>query len=186
MALVPTIPMELGFKAPEFTLQDTRTNKPLSLEELKSPHATVVMFICNHCPYVKHIMQGLVGLAQSFLPKGVAFIAISSNDTSRYPEDGPEQMKALAEKWQFPFPYLYDETQEVAKAYQAACTPDFNIFDGELKCVYRGQLDDSRPGNGLPVTGSSIRKVLDAILLHQAVPSEQRPSIGCSIKWKTD
>ncbi|HAS46900.1 MAG TPA: thioredoxin family protein [Microscillaceae bacterium] len=184
MALTPTKQIPLGFTAPDFSLPDTISGKTLSLEELKSDQATVVMFICNHCPYVKHINEGLVQLANDYLPKGVAFVAISSNDVANYPEDSPERMKIVAEELGYPFPYLYDETQEVAKAYTAECTPDFSIFDGDLRCVYRGQLDGSRPGSGVPVTGTDIRKALDAILAKETVSTEQIPSVGCNIKWK--
>lgn len=184
MALTPTRQIPLGFTAPDFTLPDTVSGKTLSLNELKSDKATVVMFICNHCPYVKHVNEGLVQLANDYIPKGVSFIAVSSNDVANYPEDSPEQMKVVAEKLGYPFPYLYDETQEVAKAYTAECTPDFSIFDGNLKCVYRGQLDGSRPGSNMPVTGKDIRAALDAILANQAVSEEQIPSVGCNIKWK--
>lgn len=142
------------------------------------------MFICNHCPYVKHVMQGLVDLAKDYIPKGIAFVAINSNDVDNYPDDHPDLMKDVAERYGFPFPYLFDETQEIALAYSAACTPDFNIFDGELKCVYRGQLDDSRPGNKLPVTGKDIRDALDAVLAGKKVSENQIPSVGCNIKWK--
>jgi thiol-disulfide isomerase/thioredoxin len=174
----------LGATAPSFTLPDVVSNQEVSLEALKSDVATVIMFICNHCPYVKHVQKQLVQLANDYLPKGVAFIAINSNDAVQYPEDGPDNMKKVAEEFQYPFPYLYDETQKVAKDYQAACTPDFYIFDGKLSCVYRGQLDDSRPGNGLPVTGSYIRAALDSILNNEPIQVQQKPSIGCNIKWK--
>ena len=184
MALTPTKQIPLGFTAPDFSLPDTISGKTLSLEELKSDQATVVMFICNHCPYVKHINEGLVQLANDYLPKGVAFVAISSNDVANYPEDSPERMKIVAEELGYPFPYLYDETQEVAKAYTAECTPDFSIFDGDLRCVYRGQLDGSRPGSSVPVTGTDIRKALDAILAKETVSTEHIPSVGCNIKWK--
>jgi len=184
MALTPTKQIPLGFIAPNFSLPDTISGKTLSLSELKSDKATVVMFICNHCPYVKHVNDGLVQLANDYLPKGVTFIAINSNDVASYPEDSPERMKVVAEELSYPFPYLYDETQEVAKAYTAECTPDFSIFDGNLRCVYRGQLDGSRPGSGIPVTGKDIRKALDAILANEIVSTEQIPSVGCNIKWK--
>jgi len=143
------------------------------------------MFICNHCPFVKHVNLQIVKLANDYIPKGIAFIAISSNDAKLYPEDSPEKMKEYAARLSYPFPYLYDNSQEVAKAYDAACTPDFFIFDRELKCVYRGQLDDSRPSNNNPVTGIDIRKALDAILSGKGVSKDQKPSIGCNIKWKT-
>lgn len=156
----------------------------MSLQELKGAKATVMMFICNHCPYVIHIREELIRMAYAYQPLGIGFIAISSNDVSRYPDDSPEKMKELAVGMQFPFPYLYDETQEVAKQYFAACTPDFSIFDEHLSCIYRGQLDSARPGNGLPVNGEDIRRVLDAVLAGREVPAHQVPSIGCGIKWK--
>ena len=184
MALTPTIQIPLGFTAPGFNLPDPVNGGYKSLSELKSDHATVVMFICNHCPYVKHVNEGLVKLANDYIQKGVSFIAINSNDVVNYSEDSPENMKKCAERLNYPFPYLFDESQEVAKAYDAACTPDFNIFDGDMKCVYRGQLDDSRPGNGKPVTSKDMRDVLDLILAGKEVPKEQIPSIGCNIKWK--
>lgn len=177
--------LPLGTIAPGFTLPDTVSGKMVSLDELKSEQATVVMFICNHCPFVKHVDEQLVALAHDYQAKGVAFIAISSNDAENYPQDRPELMKAEAEKLRYPFPYLYDESQGVAKAYKAACTPDFYVFDGELKCAYRGQLDDSRPDNGKPVTGSDLRLALDEILDGKAVSGPQIPSLGCNIKWKS-
>ncbi|MFD1424549.1 thioredoxin family protein [Laceyella tengchongensis] len=184
MALTESNMFPLGATAPSFTLPDVVSNQEVSLEALKSDVATVIMFICNHCPYVKHVQKQLVQLANDYLPKGVAFIAINSNDAVQYPEDGPDNMKKVAEEFQYPFPYLYDESQQVAKDYQAACTPDFYIFDGKLSCVYRGQLDDSRPGNGLPVTGSYIRAALESILNNEPIQVQQKPSIGCNIKWK--
>jgi thiol-disulfide isomerase/thioredoxin len=143
------------------------------------------MFICNHCPYVKHVQPELVRVANDYIHKGISFAAISSNDVYRYPEDGPEQMKVVAQSNQFPFPYLFDETQEVAKAFDAACTPDFYIFDKHMVLVYRGQLDDSRPGNGIPLSGTDIRNALNNLLAGQAVDMNQKASIGCSIKWKS-
>lgn len=178
--------LPIGTRAPDFALLDTVTGTTRSLQELKSGFASVIMFICNHCPYVKHVQEGIVQLARDYLPKGVSFIAISANDAEQYPDDSPEKMKELAEQFHFPFPYLYDETQETAKAYDAACTPDFFIFDGDLKCVYRGQMDSSRPKNDLPVTGRDIRDALDALLQGRSVNLKQTPSIGCSIKWKVD
>ena len=142
------------------------------------------MFICNHCPYVKHVINGIVELANDYIPKGISFIAISSNDVENYPDDSPDKMKEEAARLGFKFPYLYDESQDVARAYQAACTPDFNIFDAELKCVYRGQLDDSRPGNKIPVSGKDIRKALDDLLSGKKISEDQVPSVGCNIKWK--
>lgn len=184
MAATPSNMIPLGFDAPDFTLLDTVSGETKNLNGLKSDTATVIMFICNHCPFVKHVNDGLVKLGNDYMPKGISFIAISSNDANNYPEDSPEKMKRYAENLNYPFPYLYDETQEVAKAYDAACTPDFYIFDGSLKCVYRGQLDNSRPGNRLPVTGSDIRHALDNILAGEPVNDQQIPSIGCGIKWK--
>jgi peroxiredoxin len=184
MAATPSTMMPLGTIAPDFTLLNTVTGEIVSLQDLKSDVATLVMFICNHCPYVKHIDAQLVKLATDYQSKGVAFIAISSNDVENYPDDSPEKMKEVAQQLGYPFPYLYDETQEVAKAYQAACTPDFFLFDKDLKCVYRGQLDGSRPKNDVPVTGEDMRAALDAVLAGQPVNPEQIPSIGCNIKWK--
>lgn len=174
----------IGFTAPDFILWDAISNKKRSLNEIKSDKATVIIFICNHCPFVKHVNDELVRLANLYIPKGISFIAINSNDVKNYPEDSPEKMKEYAARLNYPFPYLYDESQEVAKAYDAACTPDFYIFNKDLKCVYRGQLDDSRPSNGKPVTGKDIRNALDAILDKRQVSSHQLPSIGCNIKWK--
>lgn len=184
MARTPSTMLPLGTIAPDFTLPDTVSGQEMSLQSLKSDVATLIMFICNHCPYVKHIQAQLVSLAKEYQTKGVSVIAINANDVENYPDDSPEKMKEVAEQWAYPFPYLYDESQAVAKAYQAACTPDFYIFDKHLKCVYRGQLDDSRPQNGLPVTGKDIREALDAVLLNVPVDEEQKPSVGCNIKWK--
>lgn len=172
--------LALGTKAPDFELLNTKTSKLCKLEKLKSSIATVIMFICNHCPYVKHVQKQLVQLAKDYQPKGITFIAISANDAENYPEDAPKKM---AEQ-NYPFPYLYDETQTTAKAYQAACTPDFYIFNKDLLCVYRGQLDDSRPGNKIPVTGKSLRAALENILAGKSIDSNQNPSMGCNIKWK--
>jgi peroxiredoxin len=185
MSATPSTMLELGTKAPDFELLDPMTGKSLSLERIQSDQATVIMFICNHCPYVKHVRHELTQLGEDYIPKDVSFVAISSNDVGHYPEDSPEKMKEVAEEWDLPFPYLYDETQEVAKAYQAACTPDFYIFDGNLKLVYRGQLDDSRPGNNVPVSGKDIRNALENILAGMPVNKNQKPSIGCNIKWKS-
>ncbi len=184
MALTPSRMLPLGTKAPAFELIDTITGEKMSLEELKSPIATVIMFICNHCPFVKHIQTGLAEFAKKFQAKDISFIAINSNDITAYPEDAPDKMRELAKKLNFTFPYLFDETQAVAKAYDAACTPDFYIFDRDLKCVYRGQFDDSRPGNTVPVTGDSIRAALENILAGKTVDPHQKPSIGCNIKWR--
>jgi len=176
--------LPLGTRAPAFTLPDTVSGKQLSLDALKGARGTVVMFICNHCPYVKHVNAGLVQAAKDYAPKGIAFVAISSNDVASYPEDGPDKMHSVAWQLGYPFPYLYDESQAVAKAYQAACTPDLFLFDSQLACVYRGQLDDSRPGSGVPVTGKDLRAAMDALLAGTPVSPEQKPSVGCNIKWK--
>lgn len=184
MALTPSNMLPLGTMAPDFTLHDVISGEQRSLEELKSDKATVIMFICNHCPYVKHVQKGLVELANDYIPRGVSFIAINSNDVQNYPDDSPENMKKVAYRLNYPFPYLFDETQQVARSYDAACTPDFYIFDSGMKLVYRGQMDDSRPGNDKPVTGKDIRDALDKILDGEQVDAEQMPSIGCNIKWK--
>ncbi|RKZ54238.1 MAG: thioredoxin family protein [Candidatus Parabeggiatoa sp. nov. 3] len=184
MASTPSTMMPLGTTAPDFSLLNTVTGDTVTLQTLKSDTATVIMFICNHCPYVKHVQGELVKLAKDYQPKGIAFIAINANDVVNYPDDSPDKMKVVAQQLGYSFPYLYDETQEVAKAYQAACTPDFYVFDKDLKCVYRGQLDDARPRNDAPVTGKDIRVALDAILAGEPVNPEQIPSIGCNIKWK--
>lgn len=184
MPALTTIPLELGYKAPAFNLLDVVSNENKTFEDLKGEKATVVMFICNHCPFVKHINGQLAQLAKDYQAKGVGFIAISSNDAERYIGDAPDRLKAQAVDNDFSFAYLYDETQEVAQAYKAVCTPDFSIFDGGDLCVYRGQLDSSRPGNGQPVDGKDMRAALDAILSGDPIAEPQRPSMGCSIKWK--
>lgn len=184
MARTPSNMLPLGTKAPEFELLDTASNKTLSLEKLKGKNGTVVMFICNHCPFVVHVNPELSRLGKEYQAKGIGFVAISSNDVANYPQDAPHLMKEKAKALEYSFPYLYDETQEVAKAYDAACTPDFYLFDANLELVYRGQLDDSRPGNGLPLTGSDLRNAMDAVLNEKAIDSNQKPSIGCNIKWK--
>jgi thiol-disulfide isomerase/thioredoxin len=184
MTLTPSNMLPLGTQAPAFTLLDTITGKQMSLGQLKSDIATVIMFICNHCPFVKHMEHELVRLAKDYQPKKIAFVAISSNDIENYPEDAPDKMRENAAHLDFTFPYLYDETQTVAKAYRAACTPDFYIFDKDLRCVYRGQLDDSRPGNHISVTGKDIRAALDNMLAGKPVPTDQKASIGCNIKWR--
>ncbi|MEZ5015602.1 MAG: thioredoxin family protein [Flavipsychrobacter sp.] len=184
MALTESNSTEKGTQAPDFHLIDTLSNKFISLADVKGDKATVVMFICNHCPYVLHVNEALVKLASDYNTKGVGFVAISSNDVVNYPQDAPEKMKINAEKLGYPFPYLYDETQEIAKAYKAACTPDLYVFDKKLSEVYHGQLDDSRPSNGIPVTGKDIRAVLNSLLEDTTIPPVQKPSIGCNIKWK--
>jgi len=180
-----TMLLPLGTPAPYFELPDTVSGKTVSLNELKSDTATVIAFICNHCPFVKHIIHDLVRVAKQYQAKGVAFIAINSNDVVNFPDDSPERMRVTAKELNFSFPYLYDESQEVAKAYTAACTPDFYIFDGKLACVYRGQFDDSRPGSDRPITGKDLSQALDAILAGTPVNAEQKPSLGCNIKWKS-
>jgi len=183
MAATPSTMMPLGTTAPDFQLPDTVSDKVLSLAQLKGKKATMVMFICNHCPYVLHVNDELVRIAKEYQPQGVSFVAISSNDVDNYPQDGPQLMKEQAQKVGYTFPYLYDESQEVAKAYDAACTPDFYLFDSNLKLVYRGQLDDSRPGNGFPLNGKDLRNALNALLAQKPIPEDQKPSIGCNIKW---
>jgi thiol-disulfide isomerase/thioredoxin len=185
MARTPSVMVSLGTKAPGFTLPDTVSGKQVSFFDVKGKKGTVIMFICNHCPFVKHVNQELVKLANEYIGKGIGFAAINANDADNYPEDSPDKMKEVALQLKYPFPYLYDETQEVAKAYNAACTPDFFIYNSEGFLVYRGQLDDSRPGNDIPVTGKDIRHALDSLLNNQPIPAEQRPSIGCNIKWKS-
>lgn len=184
MAETPSKMIKLGSKAPEFSLFDAVSGKTVTLSEIKSDVATVVMFICNHCPYVKHINQQLAGVANEYMNKGISFVGINSNDVENYPEDAPDKMKIVAGELGYPFPYLYDETQEVAKAYDAACTPDFFVYDKDLLLVYRGQFDDSRPNGETPVTGQDLRAALDAIIAGKRVDPVQKPSIGCNIKWK--
>lgn len=183
MAQTPSNMMPLGTLAQEFSLVDTVTEKTMDLQTLKGAVGTVIMFICNHCPFVKHVNNEISNLGKIYQERGIAFIAISSNDVQNYPQDAPHLMKQVAGEEGYTFPYLYDETQAVAKAYEAACTPDFYLFDGHLKLVYRGQLDDSRPGNGIPVTGHDLRAAMNALLANEAINTEQKPSIGCNIKW---
>ena len=184
MSMTPSNMIPLGTKAANFSLFDTVSERVLSLENLKGKNATVIFFICNHCPFVIHVNEELVRLANDFISKGISFIAISSNDVDNYPQDSPGLMQKVAKNLRYPFPYLYDESQEVAKAYDAACTPDSYIFDGNLQLLYRGQLDDSRPGNGILVTGKDIRHALDCIVRGHSNTWIQKPSIGCNIKWK--
>jgi peroxiredoxin len=175
--------LALGTRAPGFALPDT-SGRSHRLEDFAGAPALLVAFICNHCPYVKHVRAGFAALAAEYLERGAAVVAIASNDAAAYPDDGLEGMKAEADAAGYVFPYLYDETQEVAKAYGAACTPDFFLFDGARRLVYRGQMDGSRPGNGVPVTGEDLRRAFDAVLAGRPVDPEQRPSLGCNIKWK--
>ena len=184
MARTPSNMLPLGTNAPEFNLIDTIDDKQKSLNDLKGNTGTVVMFICNHCPFVIHVNEELVKAANEYASKGVNFIGISSNDVEHYPQDAPDKMKIHALENGYSFPYLYDETQEIAKAYDAACTPDFYLFNANMKLVYRGQLDDSRPENGIPVNGRDLRHALDCLLSNVDIPKLQKPSIGCNIKWK--
>lgn len=184
MALTPSNMLPLGTVAPDFTLVDTVTKDTYSLQQLKGEKGTVIMFICNHCPYVKYVNEELIRVCNDYRVTGFSFVAISSNDVSKYPEDGPDAMYRHAQKEGYNFPYLYDETQEVAKAYDAACTPDFYLFDSELKLVYRGQLDNSRPGNSIPLNGRDLREAMDNILNNHPQRKDQKPSMGCNIKWK--
>lgn len=184
MANTPSNMLALGTIAPGFTLQDTISDKNLNLQNLKGKKGTVVFFICNHCPFVIHINHELVKIANDFKNKGISFLAISSNDVENYPQDAPHLMKKVAKNLHYPFPYLYDETQEVAMAYAAACTPDIYVFDKELRLVYRGQIDDSRPNNGILVTGNDLRISLQNLLEGSEISKDQKPSIGCNIKWK--
>ncbi|MCB0337257.1 MAG: thioredoxin family protein, partial [Bdellovibrionales bacterium] len=184
VAKTPSNMVDLGSAAPDFRLQNVVTGGYSSLEDFHSEKGTVIMFICNHCPFVIHVEDQLIQLAQDYSKKGFQFVAISSNDVANYPEDSPEKMKERAHTNHYPFAYLYDETQEVAKAYHAACTPDFFVYDPALKLVYRGQLDGSRPGNDIPVTGKDLRQALDCLDTGQPIPQSQTPSLGCNIKWK--
>ena len=183
MVAVNSTMLPLGTPAPPFRLPDV-TGKPVSPADFKQARALLVVFMCNHCPYVKHVRAHLAQLALDYRPRGLAMVGINSNDVENYPADSPARMAEEAKAAGYTFPYLYDETQEVAQAYRAACTPDFYLFDAEQRLVYRGQLDDSRPGNGLPVTGSDLRAALDALLAGRPVSSLQKPSIGCNIKWR--
>jgi peroxiredoxin len=184
MALTPSTMLPLGTAAPDFKLPDTN-GKIVSPADFKDKSALLVLFICNHCPYVKHIRTGLAQLAREYLPRGAAIVGINSNDVANYPEDSPVKMKEEVKSAGYTFPYLYDESQAVAKAYRAACTPDLYLFDRNQKLVYRGQFDDSRPGNGIPVTGKDLRAALDAVLAGKPIPPDQKASVGCNIKWKS-
>ncbi len=176
--------MPLGTKMPDFELMDVVTGQKVSPAQFSDKQLLLIMFICRHCPYVQHVKKELVKLANDYKDKGVGVIAISSNDAEAFPEDAPESLKEMALQEGFPFPLLYDEMQDVAKVFTAACTPDFFVFDRERKLVYRGQLDDSRPDNGKPVTGADLRAALDAVLSRLPVNQDQKPSSGCNIKWK--
>ncbi|MCC7145744.1 MAG: thioredoxin family protein [Phycisphaeraceae bacterium] len=183
MVLTPSTTVKLGTPAPEFSLLDTEGEK-VSLADFQGASAYLVMFICNHCPYVKHVAAELTRLGEDYQDRDVAVVAINANDAENYPDDSPERMKEEKVARSYTFPYLFDQTQEVAKAYQAACTPDFFLFDFNRRLIYHGQLDDSRPGNGVPVTGRDLRAALDATLAGKPVAPDQKPSMGCNIKWK--
>lgn len=183
MAETPSTMAPLGMKAPAFRLPDF-SGRMVAPDDFKDAPALLVLFLCKHCPFVRHVRRELTELVREYQAKGVAAVGIASNDTAAYPEDGPEGMAEEAREAGYTFPYLFDESQETAKAYRAACTPDFYLFDRERRLVYRGQMDDSRPGNGRPVTGADLRAALDAVLSGKAVPQEQKPSVGCNIKWK--
>ncbi|WP_416673348.1 thioredoxin family protein [Egbenema bharatensis] len=176
--------LALGTKAPEFHLPDTVSGETISLSSFTGKKALLIMFICRHCPFVKHVQAELAKMGQDYVDTDLGILAISANDAENYPDDAPDSLKAMATELGFTFPLCYDATQEVAKTYTAACTPDFFLFDGDRTLVYRGQLDDSRPGNSQPVTGKDLRAAIDAVLSDRSVPSEQKPSIGCNIKWK--
>lgn len=184
MAYTESNMLPLGAKAPAFNLPDVCSGNLTSLHNIAGSKATLVMFICNHCPYVIHINPELVRLAHEYMPKGVGFVAINSNDVEKYPDDSPENMKRVAQEIGYTFPYLFDETQAVAHAYEAACTPDFYLFDHNLNLQYRGRLDGSRPKNDIPLSGADLRNALDALLNGLPVPEKQYPSGGCNIKWK--
>lgn len=176
--------LPLGTVAPDFLLMDTNSNYSYSFKDVKGKKGTVIMFICNHCPFVLHVIDEILMIVNDYTVQGIGFAAISSNDPEKYPQDGPLQMTEFAFRKSFDFPYLFDETQEVARAYDAACTPDFYLFDREDKLVYRGQLDASRPGNNIPLSGSDLRTAIDGVLYNRAIPQDQKPSMGCNIKWK--
>ena len=184
MARTPSTMLPLGTVAPHFQLQDPVANKLVSLKDVTGERGTLVMFICNHCPYVIHVMDQFKGLADDFAGEGIGMVAINSNDVENYPQDAPPKMKELVAEQGWNFPFLHDEDQSVAIAYRAACTPDFYLFDGDLKLVYRGQLDGSRPGNDVPVTGEDLRDALQRVLSGNEPSDVQRPSLGCNIKWK--
>lgn len=184
MSRTPSMMLELGTRAPDFTLPDTASETDVSLSDFDDYKGLLVVFMCNHCPYVKNIKEKLAEVAREYREKGVATVAISSNDAENYPDDRPDKMAEEADKFDYPFPYLYDESQDVAKKYRAACTPDFFLFNKERKLVYRGQFDDSRPGNDKPVTGKDLTDAMDRLLEGKEMKENQAPSVGCNIKWK--
>ena len=184
MAQTPSSMLPLGTMAPSFNLKDTNSNYHYSFNDLKGSKGTLVVFICNHCPFVHHIVDELVMIANDYRVQGLGIMAISSNDVIKYPQDSPELMTEFAFQNRFEFPYLYDESQEVAKAFDATCTPDFFLFNSENKLVYRGQIDDSRPGNGIPTSGSDLRNAIDSVIYNRNLAAPHKPSVGCGIKWK--
>ncbi len=184
MARTPSNMVPLGTIAPEFYLKDTNSNNTYSFEDLKGSKGTLVIFMCNHCPFVLHVINEIVMIANDYRVQGLGIVAISSNDIVKYPEDSPELMTDFSLQHKIDFPYLFDETQEIAKAYDAACTPDFYLFDNQDRLFYRGQLDDSRPGNGIPLSGTDLRNAIDALIYNRTLNEIQKPSIGCNIKWK--
>lgn len=183
MVLTPSTMVNLGTKAPDFSLPGI-DGKTVSLADFSKAPALLVIFMCNHCPYVKHVAEGLATLAKEYQARGVAVVGINSNDAKKYPDDSPAKMAEEHKLRGYTFPYLFDETQDVAKAYRAACTPDFYVFDAQRRLAYRGQMDSSRPGTGVPVTGDDLRTALDTVLAGRTVGEDQRPSIGCNIKWR--
>lgn len=184
MAQTSSNMLPLGTKAPDFYLKDTVSNSYFNFNDCKGKKGTLVLFICNHCPFVHHVMDEVIRISNDYRVQGIGFVAISSNDVEKYPMDSPELMFDFAFKNHFEFPYLYDESQDVAKTYDAACTPDFYLFNNQDELVYRGQLDDSRPANGIPLSGSDLRSAIDGVVMNRLINSEQKPSIGCNIKWK--
>ena len=186
MVAVPSTMLPIGTRIPDFVLTNTVDGKPVSPRDYAGRNALLVMFICNHCPFVKHVKEELGRLAAEYEPRGLAIIAINSNDVVAYPQDGPDRMRELALEENWRFPYVLDDTQEVAKAFRAACTPDFFLFDHRQRLAYRGQLDDSRPSNGIPVSGRDLRAAIEEVVANHPVTGEQRPSIGCNIKWRVN
>lgn len=184
MARTPSTMTALGTRASDFSLTNVVSGKKDTLQEVKGKKGTLIMFICNHCPFVKHVNDELVKIGREFPAKGISVVAISSNDVKTHPDDSPDKMKQVAEELGYVFPYLYDESQEVARHYDASCTPDFFLYDSDLMLVYRGQLDDSRPGNNIPVTGRDLRTAMNTLLEGKTISTDQKPSLGCNIKWK--
>jgi len=186
MVLTPSRMMPLGAAMPDFRLPEPRSGQSLDHETLRGEHGLLLMFICNHCPFVQHIEEGLLAFGRDYAGSGIGIAAISANDAEQYPEDAPEKIAERAQTRDYPFPYLYDESQQVARSFDAACTPDFFLFDRDLRCVYRGRFDEARPNSPAPVTGADLRLAMDALLAGQAPDTEQHPSVGCNIKWRSD